>query len=138
MKTLLVLQVVYLAFALGYNVVSYVLLHSTGTGLAQTSPVFGFVAVSLIPGLCTVIGWTGRMQIHAIYALFVGVVFCIVGGTLPHVRAFIAGDLSNYLSVTSLFAAASINFTGAIIYLMSAQAAWKMRHQINSPAETPR
>ena len=133
MKTLLVLQLVYLAFALGYNVVSYVLVQSTGTGLAQTSPIFGFVAVSLIPGLCTVIGWTGRMQIHAILAIFVGVVFCLVGGALPHVRAFIAGDLSNYWSVTSLFAAASLNFTGATIYLMSAQAAWKMRHATNSP-----
>ena len=136
MKMLLVLQVVYLAFGLGYNVVSYVLLHSTGTGLAQTSPIFGFVAVSLIPGLCTVVGWTGRMQIHAIYALFVSVVFCIVGGTLPHVRAFIAGDLSNYLSVTSLFAAASINFTGAIIYLVSAWTAWKMHDANDSQVGT--
>ncbi len=128
MKTLLILQLLYLAFALGYNVVSYALLQSTGTGLAQTSPVLGFVAVSLIPGLCTLIGWTGRMQIHAIYALFVSIVFCFIGGTLPHVWAFIAGGLSNYLSVTSLFAAASINFAGAIIYLMSARDAWKMRH----------
>ncbi len=132
MKKLLLLQLVYLAFALGYNVVSYVLLKSTGTGLAQTSPVLGFVAVTLIPGLCTLFGWTGRMQIHAIYALFVSIVFCLIGGTLPHVRAFIAGDLSNYLSVTSLFAAAGINFTGAIIYLMSAWAAWKMRDTRNS------
>ena len=132
MKSLLKLQLLYLAFALGYNVVSYALLHSTGTGLAQTSPIFGFVAVSLIPGLCTAIGWIGRMQLHAICALFVSVVFCIVGGTLPHVRAFIAGDLTNYLSVKSLFAAAGINFTGAIIYLMSAWAAWKMRATRNS------
>jgi hypothetical protein len=73
------------------------------------------------------------LVLHAVYGLFVSVVFCIVGETLPHVRAFIAGDLSNYLSVKSLFAAASINFAGAIIYLMSARDALKMRHATNSP-----
>ena len=106
------LQLLYLVFALGYNVVSYFMQITEGVGLAATSPVFGFVMVVLIVAPCTVTGFLKMLKVHAIYAMFVSVVFCLIGGTFPHVRAYLSGDISNYSSIWSLIAAAGINFSG--------------------------
>jgi len=129
LSNILFLQWVYLILALGYNVVSFILLKTQGTGLAQTSPIFGFVAELCITGPAPILGSFGKtMPLHFAYYLFLAVFLCFVGGVLPHVKAYLSGDYQDkYLSIYSLLAAVVVNSFGTLVFLHSTKVALDAR-----------
>lgn len=126
MKTLLWLQIVYIALALAFNAVSFVVQQSTGAGIAPLNPVFGFSFIAIAFAPCVFLGFRGHFKVHAVYALILSVVSCFIGGVLPHAQKFLAGDLSGYASAGALLTGAGINFFGAVVFLVSAVAAWRL------------
>lgn len=125
-KTLLWLQITYIALALGFNAVSFVVQQSTGAGIAPLNPVFGFLFIVAAFAPCVFLGFRGYFKAHAVYALILSVVSCFIGGVVPHAQKYLAGDLSGYASVGALLTGASINFFGAVVFLVSAVAAWRL------------
>lgn len=117
MRYVLFLQVVYVMLAIGKIVAA------NGGTLAPIPPPTAGIAVLIVYVPCTVVGFLGRLRVHAVYAALLALITS-VGGVWPHIRALYSGDISEYASPDDVIAAIAIDSFGTFVWLISAWTAW--------------
>jgi hypothetical protein len=112
LKKLLILQVVYAALGVGYNVVSYLITASGGEALSATVPVVGG-AYMLGYGLCLIPGFFKKI---IPYRILMGAAILIFGygGIVKHIMNAAGGHGDLYSSSTAFVLAVGINVFGIV------------------------
>ncbi len=112
---LLKLQLLYLIFGLGYNLISLTLIYSGGRALSETSPFLGAASLMLY-GLFLLVGFVGRQKAYRVLMLIAFVVLGY-GGVISHVLNY--SNLELYYSAAAWFFAIIINSYGAVLNLIA-------------------
>lgn len=117
LRTLLILQCVYAALGVGYNVVSYARTAMGHAPLSTTSPFVG-AAVLLIYALCLLTGVYRKITAYRLAMAFFVVVLGY-GGVVKHLLNYPDG-LSLYYSLTAYVIAIGINVYGLVLNVIAA------------------
>lgn len=115
LSQLLKLQALYMIAGVGYNGISYIMLHTAGKTLSTTSPALGATTL-LIYGLCLLFGYFGYYKVYRLLMLVALIGFGYAGIFL-HMLNF--SNIHLYYSFTAWLLAVAINIFGAILNLIA-------------------
>jgi len=100
----------YLVLAIGYNLVSLVLISKTGKGAAPTDPLTGILMISVLFLTQAAAGQVAGWMYLFFLSTFTGLIFCY--GVLGHLLHY---DRDKYFSRVTWFSAFGINLFGVAV-----------------------
>lgn len=122
MTQYVILQLVWIGFGVGFNLVSYIRMKRGKTPLMQTPPLVGIcVLVVFIPAI--LLGLTGWLVSYVVLNLMIAV-FIGYTGIFRHLQALRRDrELKNYASKTALLSGVGINLFGVGVAVLACVAA---------------
>ncbi|GAB3090924.1 hypothetical protein G8770_22235 [Aestuariicella hydrocarbonica] len=131
LQSYLVLQVVYLLAAIGYNLCGIWLQSATGRGLYEGSAYVTNILSLLVLVPVLLLGYARQYRGYALgnTALMLLLVY---GGVLPHLMRYMEDSLLGYRSFGTWSAAIAINGFGVVIGLLGSYAAWQQASKANT------
>lgn len=117
LSSLLKLQFLYIAIAIGYNIVSLLINLNTGRPLTATIPKFSTILVLIFIGLFY---FTAFLKNKIVYRTLMGIsgILIFYNGVVPH--AINITNISTYYNFLAWVLAIGINLYGTILFAISA------------------